>query len=455
MISGVNSYSVNNKTNFASFETPAERYYLSANPADTNETAKKSHGKRGKALAISVVGTSLAITAFMLLFGKKFVPQKLLDTLEKFSQKIKKSLPQKTEVPAEQQKPHVLMNKINNLKEKMKGLCNFSTFKDLVLLRMMYAFKATKKLHANITSKFEKLARNTVNKKYGKSEKSLRSLSDLINSASKNPSGMNMAEQITINGVAKTRQEWLNHAGVLFDRLKQRYVDGFGAYGRDVRFAQIDTICDNLDKKVVEKMLGGKSIKDVSLKDLQFKNLTTFIAEDTLKADKQKLNEAISSKYTSFINDSLESLKEIYGAILPEKSSKKIANQIKSFTKKLNIANKKETIEYFDKMRDLKLGAGVTDVASVLGSVAGVGIGLSAADDKDTRISAALKYGIPVISTVAVSVISTIALISGLQAMAFGLATGLVVNRVGAHIDKVRKHVSSEQQPVQVAKQDK
>ena len=438
MISSIKNCSVTNQANFANFESSAERYYMQT-PLVTAENNEKKHGKKGKALAISVIGTSLAISAFFLLFGKKFIPQKILSLLEKFSNKIKEKLPQKGEIIHENGKLHNWVEKINKTSEKMKGLCNFSTFKDLVMLRMMYAFKATRKLHSNITSKFEKLAKSTVNRKYNRSEKSLSNLSDLINSVTKNSSGMNMSEQITIKGVTKTRQEWLTSADNLLDKLKQRYTDGFGTYARDTRFGEIDKVCENLDKKVVETMLGGKSMKDVSIKDLQFKNLTSFIAEDVLKTDKQRLNNLISSKYTTFINAYLKILEQIYRSVLPEKSGRKVAKQINSFAKKLNIANKKETVEYFDKMRDLKLGSGVTDVVSVLGSVAGVGIGLSAADDKESRISAGLKYGIPIISTVAVSVISTVALISGLQAMLFGLGTGLIVNRVGTHIDKMRK----------------
>ena len=434
MISGVENFNLNNKP-FAEFNNTAERYYLHTQ-FEQEPALEKKRRKKGKALAYSIVGTSLSITALLLLFGKKSIPQKLLKIIEKQSKDFKNGLAEGNQ-------------KLQGLYEKTKSICNFSTFKDLIFLKTMYSWKPTQKLHLKITSIFEKLAKNTVNRKYIKTEKSLLNLSDNLNSALKNESKTDLSEIITINGVTQTKQKWLTTVNTMFDILKQKYVNGFGGYARDARFTDIDNIFENIDKKVIDKFLAGRQIKNINLKDLNFKDLKlkelqTFIAEDIVKADKQKLGDTIASNYKISIKEILENINQITNAIMPEKNAKKISKQSKKFNNNLNTATKKELSEYFDKIRDLKLGSGVTDVLSVLGSIAGVIIGLSVADSKETKISATLKYGIPVISSVAVSVISTVALISGMQAMMFGLATGFVVNRIGSYIDKARKNSIQE-----------
>ena len=95
-------------------------------------------------------------------------------------------------------------------------------------------------------------------------------------------------------------------------------------------------------------------------------------------------------------------------------------------------------------MRDLALGSAPTDVLSLLGSVAGVGVGLSMADTKEERKSAMLNYGIPIIGSLATSVVLTFGLVSGIKSMLIGLGSGAVMNRIGAALDKRRKAYNKE-----------
>ena len=100
-------------------------------------------------------------------------------------------------------------------------------------------------------------------------------------------------------------------------------------------------------------------------------------------------------------------------------------------------------------MRDLEIGSAPTDVVSIASSIAAVGIGLSKADSKDERISAALNYGIPAIGAVAVSSICTLSLVAAGPSLAIGLVSGLIINKIGSFADKIRKSLNAEKQHTQ------
>ena len=62
--------------------------------------------------------------------------------------------------------------------------------------------------------------------------------------------------------------------------------------------------------------------------------------------------------------------------------------------------------------------------------------------DKDERISASLKYGIPAVGAIATSLYSTAKLVSGGKSLALGLISGWVMNIIGNYVDKTRKNYS-------------
>jgi len=140
----------------------------------------------------------------------------------------------------------------------------------------------------------------------------------------------------------------------------------------------------------------------------------------------------------------LQEILTIYKALLPREEYIKLRTStnktVKAFDKAINTENNL----FFDKLRDLALGSAPTDVLSLLGSVAGVGVGLSMADTKEERKSAMLNYGIPIIGSLATSVVLTFGLVSGIKSMLIGLGSGAVMNRIGAALDKRRKAYNKE-----------
>ena len=185
-------------------------------------------------------------------------------------------------------------------------------------------------------------------------------------------------------------------------------------------------------------------INEEILKDL--KKLSAEFSESTLDKETQKSISGFIKDIENVISkDSKGELEEILGLykqVLPRNEYLKMKSKIQSTVKSLDESIETETIKYFDKVRDLKLGSAPTDVLSILAAVGGVGWALGKSKDKDERISASLKYGIPAIGAIATSLYCAAKMISGGKGLAFGLLSGVAVSKVGTIVDNERKKYS-------------
>lgn len=134
----------------------------------------------------------------------------------------------------------------------------------------------------------------------------------------------------------------------------------------------------------------------------------------------------------------MQEMLAIYEKLLPNdhgKIKKDMVKAVKSLDKSINT----ESVQYFDKVRDLVVGSAPTDVLSILGTAGVVGVGLKKAKDRDERVSISLKYGIPAIGAIATSIYCTASLLSGSKSLLFGFLSGLAFNKVGVIVDDWRK----------------
>lgn len=138
-----------------------------------------------------------------------------------------------------------------------------------------------------------------------------------------------------------------------------------------------------------------------------------------------------------------------------EKSYK---NSIKSLDKSINI----ETEEFISKVRDLTTGGAPTDILTVLGSFATLSYQLGKSDNNDERASISLKYGIPALAGIGVSLYCNAKLFAGTKSMLVASISGLIVNQIGSWADKMlKKHKAAKlsannqnPQPVQNSNSD-
>lgn len=140
----------------------------------------------------------------------------------------------------------------------------------------------------------------------------------------------------------------------------------------------------------------------------------------------------------------IQDLMALYKKTLPAEEYAKLQEKVNKALKSLDTATNKETNLLFDKIRDIKIGSIFTDLGGLLLPIATAGVMLGKADGKDEKSSVALKYGIPAVGAVSVCLLCTVNLISGLPALAIGLGSGWVMNKIGAVVDNARKNSNAK-----------
>ena len=130
-------------------------------------------------------------------------------------------------------------------------------------------------------------------------------------------------------------------------------------------------------------------------------------------------------------------------ALSHSNAEKYVENAVGSFDKAL----KTETVDFFDKVRDLVLGSAPTDVLSLLASGGMIAYGLGDAHDKDERISVMLTAGIPILGSIGTTIICTTKLISGGISLALGAITGIGFAKVGNALDNKRTLALAQKNP--------
>lgn len=172
--------------------------------------------------------------------------------------------------------------------------------------------------------------------------------------------------------------------------------------------------------------------------------LNSYISSSTVYDEKTvpQITEAISS-LSKILSENkkgeVQELMELYKQYLSKEDYAKLERTVNKALKSLDYSTDLEGDKLFDKVRDLKLGSAIHDTLAFFGSILLVGWGLSKADDKDERISAALKYGIPAIGGVAIAILCTVGLIASGPSFIIGGVSGLAINKLGEVVDDIRK----------------
>lgn len=135
----------------------------------------------------------------------------------------------------------------------------------------------------------------------------------------------------------------------------------------------------------------------------------------------------------------LQEMLAIYRKIAPyELAQSKAENSLRKAVSSFDKSLKTETIDFFDKVRDLQLGSAPTDILSIIASGGMIGYGLCEASDLDERTSVMLTAGIPILGTIGTTIVCTTKLITGVVSLAIGSAVGAVLKVVGEKLDNHR-----------------
>ncbi len=227
---------------------------------------------------------------------------------------------------------------------------------------------------------------------------------------------------------------------------------------------ELSTLIPLTDKKgyeIVEKikylaetpqaMVDNKKYILAELEKLKTHKISTVVDQEIIKVQeeyKENCIDTIKRQIEDRGNGILQDVISIYNTIAPYELAKSGArNALKQTVEQFDESVKLESIELFDKVRDLKLGSAPTDVLTILVSFIMISFGLGNAKDNSERTSIMLKSGIPIAGAIATSIISATKLVSGGKSLALGFLSGIILNKLGNYADKGLKHYQAKSKP--------
>lgn len=173
----------------------------------------------------------------------------------------------------------------------------------------------------------------------------------------------------------------------------------------------------------------------------KIENLKEILIKSTSDKSEQDLIRTSLLEITRLIKGDdmgeIQKMLEIYKKLSPNEYKKLIKSMSKAVTS-LDKSIETESIKYFDKIRDSKIGSAMTDIMSVACALGAVGIGLGKAKDKEEKISITFKYGVPAIGAISTALYCTTRLLPATKGLIFGTLSGLVFNRLGSKLDEMR-----------------
>ena len=153
----------------------------------------------------------------------------------------------------------------------------------------------------------------------------------------------------------------------------------------------------------------------------------------------------LSNLIDNFKPGKIDQILEIYKHILSKKDYKHIENSYASSVKSLDKSIRLETEEFVSKLRDLVLGSAPTDILSMLGGLGVLGYQLGKSEDNEQRTSISLKYGIPALAGIGVSLYCNAKLYAGTKSLLIGTLSSLALNKIGVWADDSLKNYKQQQ----------
>ena len=173
-----------------------------------------------------------------------------------------------------------------------------------------------------------------------------------------------------------------------------------------------------------------------------FRENMSYWAEDIMMPDRNKLEQNGKDIVNIILGDGKTQqgkYNEVIDMLSPFISKEEklvLETTLKKSGKTLRKANYSETVEYFDKKRDLMLGGAPTDILTALFGIGMSGVAIGSADTKEDRISRAITVAFPAIAGLGVSTALTAMLVSGAKSLGIGFASSIGLSMIGNTADK-------------------
>lgn len=191
---------------------------------------------------------------------------------------------------------------------------------------------------------------------------------------------------------------------------------------RDITQKEILSTLDKIREKFTEFSLQGKKGEIIKYSEDEIAKLSTLVSS---------LKEVITNSSEKGLLQKI--LTELKGNV-DEKTYKILKNKVSEFNNSLNKAIDLEGGNMFDKIAEAKVGSIPTDMLGIGATIGGGAWAVSRGKDKNEKIGATLKVGIPLLGSICTYFYSTARAFSGTTNIAFGLATMYILNKIGSSI---------------------
>lgn len=251
------------------------------------EDARKTNNPKiiGASIA-SVTILSAAGIFFLLKGGPKGLPKQFQKLRNFFDKKVQAhKLEHKGKITWAGKMYLAMVKGTDNIMNKFEAINNFTSLKDLLFKKLMFnplTGKYTGKVHDAITRMFEKLGRQSVVNTYRNTSASIASTRRLSETLSGNLMRGSTFDRIEINGVTRTRAQWVLEANRLSDEITESYNRNFSAAPLRARYYKV--------KKAAEELKAKFSNLRVFMSRGVF---TEFLAENVMLSDKSVLQGAV------------------------------------------------------------------------------------------------------------------------------------------------------------------
>ena len=188
-------------------------------------------------------------------------------------------------------------------------------------------------------------------------------------------------------------------------------------------------------------------IKELNSKVAQLKN--QFTKNGKYSQETQKVIEGKTEEIISILDnttDDMGTIEKMLTALKTagfKKENPKACARATALTKEIKKAAETafdSEMKLYDKFAEYSVGSAPTDAVGMLLPIILGGYAVSKGENKDEKLSATLKAGIPIIGGVATTFIAAAKMMTNMQGLLIGMATGLVLNALGSKADESYKH---------------
>lgn len=510
----------------------------------TPEEARKTNN--ATLIGLSIAGSTILVAAgifFILKGGPKGISKGFQNFKNYLEEKVQRAkLNNMSDTPLN--RAYIFMiRKLDIARQRSEAINNFVAIKDASFKKLMYCTDFTRGLHKKITNIFEKWGLQAVKSTYNSTLGAMNNARDMAAGISMKSFSRNTGEIVEINGVKKTKLQWLDHALHMDDDLSKIYETHFGTEIRNSRYFRIRKSAKELEetfkdlkafwsedlvksfmvedvilkeKLDIQKLVHShrkefsyslsdlgrdsedliiKMTKAINYKDINKINMLRTLRQNVIQYSKgetvnpelqakiikgadafrSEIMKAVKNKTMSkdvsdqlldnltkfrnlmnnFKQGKVEDILEIYKKILPPSEYSTVEKFYRESVNSLDKSIQIETEDFINKVRDLALGSAPTDILSVLGGIATLGYYLGKSDNKEERTSISLKYGIPALAGIGVSIYSNAKLFAGTKSLLFGGISTWIFNRLGSYADNKLKEHRIAQNPAKSTETEK